>query len=74
MALTYDEVLEFVRQHGEVTAYTGSGERATPVRDDEPDAAWMVELCADIFRFRGKRYTKVQFHRLVRAWGMTRSI
>jgi hypothetical protein len=71
MALTYDDVLEFVRQNGEVTAYTASGGRKTPVRDDEPNAAWMVELCADIFEFGGKRFTRVQFHRLVR--GITRS-
>jgi hypothetical protein len=65
MALTYEDVREFVRQNGDVTAYTASG-RPTPLRDGEPDAPGMVELWADIFEFGGKQYSRVQFHLLVR--------
>lgn len=64
MALNYEEVRAFVQQNGDVTAYTASG-RATPLRDDEPDAAAMVELWADIFEFGGKRYSRVEFERLI---------
>jgi len=66
MALRYEEVREFIRQDGDVTAYTTSG-RATPLRDGERGAAGMVELWADIFEFQGKRYSRVQFHRLIKA-------
>jgi len=65
MALKYEDVREFVRQKGNITAYTTSG-RATPLRDDEPDAGAMVELWADIFEFGGERYSRVQFEQLVR--------
>jgi hypothetical protein len=64
MALTYEDVREFVRENGDVTAHTTSG-RATPLRDGEPDAPAMVELWADIFEFGGKRYSRVEFHLLV---------
>ena len=66
VALKYEEVAEFVRQNGDVTAYTTSG-RATPLRGGEPDAGGMVDLLADIFEFQGKSYSRVQFEQLIRA-------
>ena len=64
MALSYQEVREFVRDRGDVTAYTSSG-HATVLRDGEPEFAGMVEMWADIFEFGGQRYTRAQFERLV---------
>ena len=64
MALRYEEVRDFVRKNGDVTAHTAGG-RATLLRDGEPDAAGMVELWADVFEFGSKKYSREQFERLV---------
>jgi hypothetical protein len=64
MALKYEEVREFVRRNGDVTAYTTS-RRAILLRDDEKDAPAMVELYADIFGFGGREYSRVEFERLI---------
>ena len=65
MALKYEEVSEFIRNNGDVTAYTTSG-WATPLRDNEPDAVGMAELWADVFEFSGNEYSRVQFEQLVK--------
>ncbi len=50
MALNFQEVREFVRNYGAVTAYTTSGRMAL-LHDGEPTAVGMVELWADILEF-----------------------
>ena len=55
---------EFARVNGDVTVYKTNG-TPTLLKDGEPDIVRTVELDADVFEFKGQKYSRAQFLKLI---------
>lgn len=64
MALKYEDIHRFVKEHGDVKAFADKG-AVTLLKTGEIDSVAFFEKDAVRFQHEGKTYTRADFERLV---------